>query len=95
MYTALTEVIVHYKIQCIIFCNLSTQQLVKIETPIVFGKLFKFDMLVLTLEQFYESLVYHEVLSNSRNIKDSKITAKLVLTYQTLIVYHKRSVFGS
>ena len=35
---------------------------IKIQTPIVFGKLLKFDMLTLTLAQFYESLLSNEVL---------------------------------
>ena len=39
-----------------------TQQLVKIQTRIIFDKLLEFDTLALTLVQFYESMIFHEVI---------------------------------
>ena len=65
-YTALTKVFVPHKYNVSFSGNLSTQQLVKIQTPIVFSKLLKFDMLLaLTLVQFYES--FYESLQKMRH----------------------------
>ena len=53
--TALTKVFVPQNTMYLL--NLSNQQLVKIRKPIVFVNLIKFDLLVLNLAKFFESLV--------------------------------------